>query len=185
MAGYQFAIYTAQAYALAYLLTGDETMGEAARRFAAWIDKTPPGTDEGNPQSWYKAYSDGPGKQGAHAGKYGRTISFFLTLYAATAEDKFLDSAFRMGREAVDKLWDNGLFRGHPAKPCYESIDGVGYLLYALLQLDALSRHPKSVLKDAIVSPKLSVRSAGEGFQNRPLSFTKMVGLSDDERLDG
>ena len=31
---------------------------------------------------------------------------------------------------------DQGLIRGHACKPYYESIDGVGYLLYALLQLD-------------------------------------------------
>lgn len=152
VAGYQFAIYTAQAYASAYLLTGDETMGESAKRFAAWICRTPPGTDEGNPQSWYRAYSDGPGKQGTYAGKYGRTISFFLTLYAASGKDEYLDSAIKMAGEAKDKLWSNGLFRGHPAKPYYENIDGVGYLLYALLQLDAVFRDPKSVAQNKAIT---------------------------------
>ena len=33
-------------------------------------------------------------------------------------------------------MYYKGLLRGHPCKPYYESIDGVGYLLVALLQLD-------------------------------------------------
>ncbi len=41
-----------------------------------------------------------------------------------------------MVKEAVSKLYYQGLFRGHPCKPYYESVDGVGYLLYALVQLD-------------------------------------------------
>jgi hypothetical protein len=38
--------------------------------------------------------------------------------------------------EAVARLYYRGLLRGHPCKPYYESIDGVGCLLYALVQLD-------------------------------------------------
>ncbi len=32
---------------------------------------------------------------------------------------------------------ENGLFKGHPAKPYYEATNGVGLLLWALLELDA------------------------------------------------
>ena len=39
--------------------------------------------------------------------------------------------------EAVAKLFTNGIFRGHPAKPYYENTSGVGLLLFALLELDA------------------------------------------------
>jgi len=34
-------------------------------------------------------------------------------------------------------MYVNGLFKGHPAKPYYQANDGVGFLLYALLELDA------------------------------------------------
>jgi len=54
-----------------------------------------------------------------------------------------------ISRDAVDKLYVEteltdedgtvtkyGLFRGHAAKPYYETVDGVGTLLFALLELD-------------------------------------------------
>jgi len=36
--------------------------------------------------------------------------------------------------------------RGHPAKPYYEATDGVGFLLYALLELDQVEKRPNEVL---------------------------------------
>jgi hypothetical protein len=54
-----------------------------------------------------------------------------------TGEAAHLDFAREVAKEAVSKLVYRGLFRGHPAKPTYEAADGVGYLLVALLQLDA------------------------------------------------
>ena len=48
-----------------------------------------------------------------------------------------LERAQALAREAVTKLFDNGLFRGHPASPYYEATSGVGLLLHALLELDA------------------------------------------------
>lgn len=38
--------------------------------------------------------------------------------------------------EAIEKLHHKALFRGDSAKPYYEAMDGVGYLLYALLEID-------------------------------------------------
>ncbi len=35
--------------------------------------------------------------------------------------------------EAVDRLWDNGLFQGYPGSQVYESVDGVGYLMLACI----------------------------------------------------
>ena len=144
VAGYQYAIYTAQAYAYAAQLTQDEALLTAARRFAAWIQRSPPGTVE-TADTWYKAYCEGPGRQGTCAGKYGRTVSFFLHMYVLTKEAKYLESARRTAETAVRKLHHKGLFRGHPAKPYYEAIDGVGYLLYAFLQLGHVLKNPDSV----------------------------------------
>jgi len=146
VAGYQYAIYTAQAYVYAYHVTGDPDMLTAAKRFAEWIKKTPPGTIE-TEGTWYSAYSEGPGRKGTYAGKYGRTISFFLHLYVVTGEREYVDAARSMADAAIAKLYHKGLFRGHPAKPYYEAMDGVGYLLYALLELNELLRDPKAALE--------------------------------------
>ena len=146
VAGYQFPIYTAQAYAYAYQLTGDGGMLETARRFAKWIDDTPPGTIE-TEKTWYDAYSRGFGRQGTYADKYGRATSFFLHLYVLTGESNYLASARKMADEAIANLYHKGFFRGHPAKPYYESVDGVGYLLYALLELDHVMKDPDQAVK--------------------------------------
>jgi hypothetical protein len=75
---------------------------------------------------------------GTYAENYGRTISFFVNMYHATGELRYLRIARTTAREAIAKLFLNGLFKGHPAKPHYQSNDGVGLLLHALMQLDAL-----------------------------------------------
>jgi hypothetical protein len=152
VAGYQHAIYTAQAYAYAYQLSGDELLLKAAVRFADWIARTPPGTVEADENAWYHDYATGAGTRGTYAGKYGRTISFFLNLFVVTDDRDYLDGAGAMADRAVEKLWDNGLFRGHPGKGYYESIDGVGYLLYALLQLDRVLEDPQAAVADRAVT---------------------------------
>lgn len=134
VAGYQFPIYTAETYLLAYDMTSLPEFLEMARHFAAWIARTPPGSQESE-NTWYAAYSQGMGKQGAYADKYGRAISFLLHLYKITNEDIHLEQATTLADEAIRKLYHNGLFRGHPAKPYYEAMDGVGFLLQALLEL--------------------------------------------------
>jgi len=141
-AGYQHSIYTAQIYAYAYELTGDSVLLSAAERFADWMKRTPPGSIE-TPSTWYSAYSEGPGREGTHAGKYGRSISFLLHLCLATGEQGYLAHGRALADTAVEKLSHDGLFRGHPAKPYYEAMDGVGYLLYALLQLDQILERPE------------------------------------------
>jgi hypothetical protein len=145
VAGYQFPIYTAQAYVHAYQLTKEAVFLKTARRFAAWISATPPGSPESE-NTWYEGYSAGPGRQGTYAGKYGRAISFLLHLYVVTGQGRHLDDARGLADEAIEKLWHEGLFRGHPAKPYYEAMDGVGYLLYALLQLDQVVKDPAGVV---------------------------------------
>ena len=86
---------------------------------------------------------------GTYAENYGRAISFFVHLYRATGDEKFLRSAERLAREVIDKLYVEtevqdssgqpkryGILRGHPAKPYYESNAFVGLLLWALLELN-------------------------------------------------
>lgn len=150
VAGYQYAIYTAQAYAHAYHLTKDPDMLTAARRFAAWISRTPPGTVE-TENTWYGSYSEGPGRKGTYAGKYGRAISFLLHLYVVTGERGYLENARALADGAIEKLYHKGLFRGHSAKPYYEAMDGVGYLLYSLLELDQILKDPQTAVNSKAI----------------------------------
>ena len=133
--GYEFPIYTAQVYAYAYHLTRDEEMLSTARKWADWLRRSTPSRDciAG---AWYDRYARVFAPHGTYADMYGRAISFFIHMYALTGEEPYLADARRYAREAVSKLYYKGLLRGHPAKPYYCSVDGVGYLLYALLQLD-------------------------------------------------
>ncbi len=147
VAGYQYAIYTAQAYIYAFQLSGDPDLLTAAKHFAIWINKTKAHSVE-TENTWYKEYSNGPGRKGTYAGKYGRTISFFLHLFILTENHQYLDDARELADTAIKKLHHNGMFRGHPAKPYYEAMDGVGYLLYALLELDQVIKHPEEVFSD-------------------------------------
>jgi hypothetical protein len=147
VAGYQYAIYTAQAYAYAYHLTGDSTLLTTAKQFASWISKTPPKSIE-TQNTWYTEYSTGFGQEGTYAGKYGRAISFYLHLHILTDDPQYLDGAQTLANEAIEKLYFKGLFRGHPAKPYYEAMDGVGYLLYALLELDQVLNNPQQVISN-------------------------------------
>ena len=133
--GSQFPIETAQCYAHAYRVTKNADMLKGAQQFADWIKKTP--TDKNETDiSWYAEYTKTYGKKGTYAEKYGRTISFFLDMYSLTKQPEYLRLAQEFADEAVAKLYVNGMFKGHPAKPYYEAIDGVGNLLYALVGLD-------------------------------------------------
>ena len=67
--------------------------------------------------------------QGTYAGIYGQTISFFIQMFLLTGDAEYL----RTAQQVADKPspgWSGADFRGHPAKPYYEAMDGVGHLLY-------------------------------------------------------
>ncbi len=67
-------------------------------------------------------------------------------MHLLTGEPRYLTLARAVADDAILRLYHRGLFRGHPAKPYYEAVDGVGNLLYALLQLDLTLRSPQGVL---------------------------------------
>ena len=56
-----------------------------------------------------------------------------------TRDKSYGHVARQVAAEAVSRLYYKGLFRGHPAKPYYESIDDVGDLLMGLLELHVLT----------------------------------------------
>ncbi len=151
VAGYEHALATAQVYAYAAQLTGDAAMLDTAKLFARLIETNlPPRACLTN--SWYRGYAEQYAPKGTHAGSYGQTISFFIHMHLLTGEARCLVLARRTADEAIARLYHQGLFRGHPAKPYYEAVDGVGYLLYALLEMDLTLRQPQAALANKALS---------------------------------
>ncbi len=122
---------------------------QSARRWALAIEGSlPPGTGPTFRKTLSAALPKSRETGGTYAQNYGRAISFFVHLYRATGEKRYLKLAEQLGHEAVDKLYVEteialgagksrkcGIFRGHPAKPYYEAGNGVGFLLLAFLEL--------------------------------------------------
>ena len=162
---FEFPLVAAQASIYAYELSDpdngkrDRELLDIALHWAEVIEKNlPPGPG----RRWRKevegALPEVKRTGGTYAENYGRAISFFVHLYRATLNEKFLRSAERLAREAIDKLYVEtevpdasgqpkryGIFRGHPAKPYYESNAFVGLLLCALIELS----HPDEPLRAA------------------------------------
>ncbi len=136
MYSYEFPIEAAQTAVYAYEVTGDTDALESARCWAENIRaEMPPHLGRRWRQEILDVLPDA--HQGTYAENYGRAASFFLHLHYATGEPSHLDTARALADEAVRRLYASGWFKGHPSKPYYESTDGVGYLLYALLELAA------------------------------------------------
>ena len=99
-----------------------ELPAKVGRRFKADVEKALPKVKQ---------------TRGTYAENYGRAISFFVHLHRATKDKKYLQLAETLATEAIEKLYTkSGLFRGHPARKYYVATDGVGILLWALLELD-------------------------------------------------
>ena len=152
IAGYEHPFATAQTCAYACALTQAPAMLETARRFANWIDRHPPGSTN-HPEAWYRDYSNERGLRGTYAEHYGRVISLRLSLARATDCQDDLAAACRYADQAIAALRHrSGLFRGHPAKPYYEAMDGVGHLLVALLQLARMLQQPAALEQDDLTN---------------------------------
>ena len=137
--GFEQPLVAAQTYAFAYYLTKDAGMLSYAEKWAAMISNNPP--ESGcRTDSRYELYARLFSKYGTFADYYGRSISMFLNLYVSTTDDRYLAKAHEFADEAISKLYYNGLFRGHPARAFYNNVDGVGFLLYSLLQLHVLEK---------------------------------------------
>ncbi len=136
--GYQHPLLTGLSFLGAYRLSGDEDMLRHARRFGDWVLRERPGTGGIRGDTWYGAYAANWAGAGAYAGMYGRAIRLLLGLHETTGELAYRDGAEALADDAVEGLaHESGLFRGHPQKPYYEAVDGVGELLAALTALDA------------------------------------------------
>jgi hypothetical protein len=148
MYSYEYPLIAAQTNVYAYELSADENgqrdkeLLKGALRWAGIIEKNmPPKIGRRWKPEIEKAVPEIIKTGGTYAENYGRAISFFVHLYRATKDKKHLQLAEKLATEAVEKLYHkNGLFRGHPAKPYYQTNDGVGLLIYALFELDDLSK---------------------------------------------
>jgi uncharacterized protein YyaL (SSP411 family) len=135
---YEFPLIAAQSTIRAYQLTGDPALLAASEHWATAIEQNLPiklgyrWADE-----LLAEMPDWATTGGSYAEDYGRVISFFVNMYEATNDTSYLQLAEQVGQDAVDKLYVNGIFRGHAAKPYYEATNGVGVLLDAMLELDA------------------------------------------------
>jgi len=142
---FEFPVVAAESSVYAWELSDDDPARRdpqlltIAKRWAKVIEKSlppHPGNREAD-QQLIEAMPKVKDTGGTYAENYGRAISFFVHLYRGSRERHYLDVAEGLGHEAVNKLWRNGLFTGHPAKPYYDALDGVGFLLLGLLELDA------------------------------------------------
>ena len=136
---YEFTLSAAQAAVYAYELSdSDPELLAIAERWASVIEGAlPPDTGRRWRAELEAAMPGVVETGGVYAEDYGRSISFFVHMARATGAEHYLDLAQGLATEAVTKLFENGLLKGHPAKPYYEVTDGVGLLLVALLELDA------------------------------------------------
>ena len=143
MYSYEFPLIAAQTSIYAFELTGDKDALRSARNWARNIRSSlPASVGRRWQEDIFQALPDARAKGGTYAENYGRAISFFLSLHRATRSPQDLETALGLADEAVAKLYQNGWFKGHPAKPYYQSTDGVGYLLYALTEL---AIHPRTL----------------------------------------
>jgi len=140
---YEFTLNAAQAALQAYETTvrdgnPDTELLEIAIRWATAIEQDlPPTTGRRWRTELMEAMPQIKSTGGAYAEDYGRAISFFVHLYRSSKNEHHLQLAQSLADEAISKLYHNGVFLGHPAKPYYEATNGVGLLLVALLDVDS------------------------------------------------
>lgn len=104
-----------------YERTGDAIYEEACGRWARQIQRDLPAR----------------GGTGGYAEHYGRCIHFLLGCAATLSNDQrwYRGLAQQVVDEAVQTLFAHAMFRGHPGEDRYDSVDGVGFLLLAMLRM--------------------------------------------------
>ncbi len=137
---YEFPVIAAQSYAYAVRITDEPELKKAVEHWVAVIKKDLPAkTGRRWKTNLEEALPAVREKGGTYAENYGRVISFFLAASLVLDRPDLYETAKEIADDAVARLHHepSGLFLGHEVKRTYEATDGVGYLLYALLQLDA------------------------------------------------
>lgn len=99
---------------------------------------------------------------GAYAELYGRGIRFLLNAAEEFDDPALHQQARRLAHEAIYVLHHNGMFRGHGGEDRYDAVDGVGFLLDALLDVG-----PIPTRNDARTLARYSFSNA-QGFTAAP-----------------
>jgi hypothetical protein len=106
-----------------YRRTNAERYREAVDRWVGVIQKHPAPTTA----------KDG---HGAYAELFGRAIFFLTDAGATLAKPQYTAMARKLADSAISTLFAYGMFRSHASEDRYDSVDGVGYLLLALIYLE-------------------------------------------------
>ncbi len=131
----QYNTDAARTYAIAAQRFGSEDLLLTAQRWASVIRSNLP-AEQTLLNTWYGGYSSQWAPYGTYAEHYGQAIQFFDLMFEESGDLSYLQSARDLANQAISSLWYDGLFRGHPNKPYYEAVDGVGILIEALIDLD-------------------------------------------------
>jgi hypothetical protein len=99
---------------------GDGAFLEGARRWAEVVCRNTPAR----------------GGQGTYAEHYGRCIHFLTRAAPVVGDASLLSHARALADEAVEQLWDGGMFQTYPGTHMYESVGGLGFLFQALIYLE-------------------------------------------------
>lgn len=85
------------------------------------------------------AYSTRPTETGrwSYAGNYGEVIWFLTEAGRTIGEPSYRSQSVALADEALTALFEGALFQGFPGEHRYETVDGVGILLLALLALSS------------------------------------------------
>jgi len=119
--GFEAPFATLMTYAMAALWLEDEELTAQAKRLAAC----------------YRRHLPANGDQGSFAANYGQLISFFLAMETLTGDASYRATAQQIAQEAVGHLWTGTMFRGFKGRSHYTAIEGAGYLVQALLEIEA------------------------------------------------
>lgn len=102
-----------------YEQTGNPAFEQAVHRWARIIDE-----ESQNP--------DGSIRYAEH---YGRAIRFLLRASRTFDHQPYHQQADALAQQAMEQLFDCGMFRSHTGEDRYDAVDGVGYLMLALIDL--------------------------------------------------
>ncbi len=100
----------------------DPLFEEGIERWATVLRMTPPPKRTGQ-------------GHGEYAELYGRAIHFLASAARATGNETYAEQAVAMAQTAKDRLFNGEMFRSHAGEERIDAVDGLGFLLLALLTL--------------------------------------------------
>ena len=130
--GFEAPFATLMTYAMAATWLDDPVLKSHAIRLAECYRKLLPAN----------------GKHGTFAANYGQLISFFLAMEDLTGDGSYRTTAKQVADEAAHHLWTGSLLRGFSGRTHYTAIEGAGFLVQALAELDADPENLRTLRQD-------------------------------------